>query len=353
MKAWLKGGCVSEPLFRAARNGVVERLERGHCVLADARGTVHWAVGDPDHLTYLRSSAKPMQVTALLLSGAMDKFGLEAAHVAVSCGSHHGEPRHVHTVSDLLHRAGIAPEMLRCGTHDLAASIAYSLARAGLHPSPLHNNCSGKHAGMLAAARSLGAPLATYLAPDHPVQTRILQTVSACVGIPSNRLVVGTDGCSAPNFALSMRGIARCFAQIADPSGLDGDLAAALSTAGAAMRADPWLVSGTDSLDTSLMSAFPATVISKGGAEGLQCLALPTLGLGLAVKFESGRAEGIGAVVLSILRGLGLACLPLPDAVTRFDSPPVRNHRGLVVGDTRSLVDLAGAPQFRAAPANA
>ncbi|HVA93000.1 MAG TPA: asparaginase [Chloroflexota bacterium] len=343
---------MSEPLFQARRNGVVERLERGHCVLSDARGSVLWAVGDPDHVTYLRSSAKPMQVTALLLSGAVDKFGLEAAHIAVACGSHHGEPRHVHTVSDLLRRAGVGPEMLQCGAHDLAAPIAYPLARAGLHPSPLHNNCSGKHAGMLTAAHALGAPLATYLEPGHPVQTRILQSVSACASLSPDQIVVGTDGCSAPNFALSMRRIARCFAQIADPSGLDAELATALMTAGAAMRADPWLVSGADSLDTALMGALPTTVISKGGAEGLQCLALPAHGLGLAVKFESGRAEGIGAVVLAILRGLGLISRPLPPPLARFDAPSVRNHRGLVVGDTRSLVDLAAAPQLTATPAN-
>jgi len=344
---------VSAPLFQTRRNSVVERLERGHCVVSDPRGAVVWSVGDPDHVTYLRSSAKPMQVTALLLSGAVERFALEPAHIAVSCGSHHGEPRHVHTVSDLLRRAGVAPEMLQCGTHDLAAPISYPLARAGLHPSPIHNNCSGKHAGMLAAAQAMGAPLDSYLDHGHPVQRYILQAVSACAGLAPDQITVGTDGCSAPNFALSMRHIARCFAQIADPSDREPDLAAALTAAGAAMRADPWLVSGTDSLDTALMDAFPTVVISKGGAEGLQCLALPAHGLGLAVKFESGRAEGIGAVVLAILRGLGLIGDSLPRPLARFDAPVVRNHRGITVGDSRSLVDLKAAPRLRAAPAGA
>ncbi len=339
---------MAASLFQTRRNNVVERLERGHCVLSDPQGEVVWSVGDTDHLTYLRSSAKPMQVTALLLSGAAERFALEPAHIAVSCGSHHGEPRHVHTVGDLLRRSGVAPEMLQCGTHDLAAPISYPLARAGLHPSPLHNNCSGKHAGMLAAAQAMGAPLGSYLNRDHPVQKRILQSVSRCAGVSPDRIAVGIDGCSAPNFALPMRHIARCFAQIADPSGLEPDLAAALNSAGAAMRADPWLVSGTDSLDTALMSAFPTMIISKGGAEGLQCVALPSHGLGLAVKFESGRADGIGAVVLAILRGLGMIGESVPEPLGRFDAPAVRNHRGLVVGDSRSLVDLQDAPHLRA-----
>ncbi|HXT36127.1 MAG TPA: asparaginase, partial [Chloroflexota bacterium] len=243
--------------------------------------------------------------------------------------------------------------MLQYGTHDLAAPISYPLARAGLHPSPLHNNCSGKHAGMLAAAQAMGAPLDSYLDRDHPVQRHILQAVSACAGLAPDRLAVGTDGCSAPNFALSMRHIARCFAQIADPRGLEPELAAALTSAGAAMRADPWLVSGTDSLDTALMGALPTMVISKGGAEGLQCLALPAHGLGLAVKFESGRADGIGAVVLAILRGLGLIGESLPKPLARFAAPVVRNHRGIAVGDSQSLVDLTVAPHLRAVPVDA
>lgn len=320
-------------------------------MVADTGGTVLWATGDPDHLTYLRSSAKPMQATALLLSGAVERFGLEPTHISVSCGSHHGEPRHVATVSDMLRRAGVPPEALQCGSHDLLPAIGVPLARAGLHPTPLHNNCSGKHAGMLAAAQAMGAPLDTYLEPDHPVQRHILHAVAACSGISPTSIPVGIDGCSAPNFAMPMRHMARCFAQIADPRDQEPELAGALRAAGAAMRADPWLVSGTDSLDTTLMGALP--VVSKGGAEGLLCLGLPEHGLGLAIKFESGRPDGLGAVALAILRGLGLIGHHLPDQLARFDSPLVRNHRGIPVGETRVLADLSEMPNLRAAPVRA
>jgi L-asparaginase II len=335
---------MSVPMFGSARNGVIERLERGHCVIADSRGSIVWSAGDPDHVTFLRSSSKPIQATALLLSGAVERFSLEPAHIAVACASHKGEPRHVETVSDLLRRAGVSPDTLQCGTHDLSPPVLYPLARAGMQPTPLHNNCSGKHAGMLAAAQAMGAPLDSYLEPDHPVQRGILRAMAVCSGLSEDRIATGVDGCSAPNFAIPMRAIARCFASIADPQAQASDLSRALKTAGKAMRADPWLVRGTDGLDTALMSALP--VISKGGAEGLLCLGLPDHGLGLAIKYESGRSEGAEPVLLAILRGLGIVKHPLPRALAPFDRSVVRNHRGIQVGETSVLLDLSTLPRL-------
>jgi L-asparaginase II len=338
---------MSVPLFRASRNGTIERVERGHCVLADANGNVVWSQGDPAHVTFLRSASKPIQATALVRSGAVERYGLEARHIAVSCGSHKGEPRHVETAGDMLRRAGLSPDALQCGTHDLSPPVLYPLARAGLHPTPLHNNCSGKHSGMLAAAQAMGAPIDTYLEPDHPVQRQIMQAMTACSDLPESAIAGGVDGCSAPNFALPMGTIARCFATIADPSNVDPELAAALRATGQAMRTDPWLVRGTNGLDTALMGTLP--VISKGGAEGLLCLALPEFGLGLAIKFESGRSEGAESVIVAILRGLGVATDPLPAALAPFGNSVVRNHRGIPVGDTKVLVDLSALPTLRTA----
>ena len=337
---------MSATLFATRRNGIVERLERGHCVLANALGTIVWSAGDPDHVTYMRSSAKPIQTSALILSGGADGFGLEPEHLAVCCGSHKGEPRHVRTVLDLLRRAGVPPSALQCGSHPLSEPVASRLARAGQYPTPLHNNCSGKHSGMLAAAAALGSPLGSYLDVDHPVQQLILQSVAQCAGVGTAQLHVGIDGCSAPNFALPMWRIARCFAQIATPHAIDGDLADAVQRTGAAMRAHPWLVSGMAGFDSLLMAAAPVPLVSKGGAEGLQCVAIPRMGLGLAIKFESGRSEGMGAVAIAILRGLGLFDAVFPDALRPLDQPPVRNHRGITVGDTQVLVDTATLPQL-------
>jgi L-asparaginase II len=346
-------GVVVPLVLRTTRNGVVERQEYGQCVVTDAAGSVLWHAGDPDYVTYLRSSAKPFQATALALSGAVDRFGLNPAHVAIACGSHHAEPDHVLTALDMLRRAGVSPAALQCGAHDLAEPEASRLARAGIAPTPLHNNCSGKHAGMLAAAQALGAPLGSYLDPEHPVQRLIARTLAQVSGLSPEGMHLGIDGCSAPNVAMPMRAMACAFARLGEPERVGGEVGAALAHIGAAMRRHPWMVSGTTGFDTALMGHAGIPLISKGGAEGLHCVALPTRGLGLAVKIESGRADRIGAVTIAILRGLGVLGATLHPALARFDAPPVRNHRGLLVGETQVLLDTGALAQIAARDAHA
>jgi L-asparaginase II len=337
---------VSIPLLCTTRDRIVERLERGHCAISTPRGELVWSAGDPDHETYLRSSAKPAQATALVLSGAIERFSLRPEHLAVGCGSHHGEQAHVATVLEMLERAGVPAQALQCGAHGLREPDADRLARASLTPTPLHNNCSGKHAAMLCAARALGAPLATYLASDHPVQRTILASMARCADLPERQIAVGLDGCTAPNFAMPIRHMARFFASLAAPGHLPADLAGALCRIAAAMRAHPFMVGGTGSFDTVLMRDAPIPLIAKGGAAGLQCVAIPSLGLGVAVKAESGNGDHLPSVIIAILRALGVLPGELPPSLAAFDRPAVRNHRGLRVGETRVLLDtapLAGA----------
>jgi L-asparaginase II len=329
---------VSVPLLATTRNGVVERTERGHCVVADSNGTVIWSAGDPDHVTYLRSSAKPLQATAIVMSGAMDRFNLSDSNLAVACGSHRGEPRHVRTALHTLVSAGVPPEALQCGTHELTQVSGTKLAMAGLSPTPLHNNCSGKHAGMLASTVALDCPIETYLGSDTPLQQMILATVSQCSGLPPNDIHCGLDGCSAPNFAMPMRNIARCFATIASRSGVTADLSSALHRVSNAMQGDPWLVSGTGEFDTCLMSSMAGRIVSKAGAEALQCVALPHLGIGIAVKIESGQGSGMPSVVLAVLSAIGVFGNALPAELRRFHMPAIRNHRRIQVGETRLLM---------------
>ena len=326
-----------ETLLTVSRGTVTERIDRGHCVVADTSGRVVWSAGDPRHVTFLRSSSKPFQATALVQSGALEQYSLGTDHLAIACASHHGEPGHVRAAGGMLRLAAISPAMLGCGTHDLWEPEGSALARAGIDPTPLHNNCSGKHAGMLAAARALGAPLPGYLDPDHPVQRLILANLASCAGISPGDIEPGVDGCSAPNFAMPLALMAAAFARLGRPQDA-GPLGPALDRIGQAMHRHPWLISGSDGFDTALMRYPHTRFICKGGAEGLQCVALPMLGLGLAVKVESGHGDRIGTVVLAILRGLGLLDGPLTPDLARFEDPMLRNHRGLQVGTVR--VDL-------------
>lgn len=337
---------MSTPLLSTTRGSVIERIERGHCAISTPLGELVWSAGDPDHETYLRSSAKPAQATALILSGAIERFGLRPEHLAVGCGSHHGEPEHVRAVTEMLEQAAIPAQALQCGTHGLGEPDAGRMARAGLTPTPLHNNCSGKHAAMLCAARALDAPLDSYLAPDHPVQRTILASMARCAGIPENRIAIGIDGCSAPNFAMPIRQMARYVACLAAPDHLPAELGTALCRIGSAMRTHPFMVSGTTGFDTVLMRDAPVPLIAKGGAAGLHCVAVPSLGLGLAVKAESGQGDLLASVTIAILRALGVLPDDLPPSLAAFDRPVVRNHRGLRVGETQVLLDtasLAGA----------
>ena len=332
-------------LLTVSRGTVTERVDRGHCVLADSRGRVVWSDGDSRHVTFLRSSSKPFQATALVQSGALERYRLGTDHLAIACASHHGEPGHVRAAAGILRLAAVSPAMLGCGTHDLGEPEGSALARAGMDPTPLHNNCSGKHSGMLAAAKALGAPLPTYLDPEHPVQRLILENLADCAGISPQQIEQGVDGCSAPNFAMPIAGMATAFARLGRPQEA-GALAPALRQIGEAMHRHPWLISGSDGFDTALMRYPHTKFICKAGAEGLQCVAMPTLGLGLAVKVESGHGDRIGAVVLAVLRGLGLLEGALPPDLARFEDPTLRNHRGLPVGSIRVDLDTGELPSL-------
>lgn len=337
---------MSVPLLSTTRQGVIERLERGHCVISDHTGSVIWAQGDPDHVTFMRSAAKPLQASAIVLSGALERYQLRGTHLAVACGSHQGEQRHVRAALELLEHANVPPEALQCGTHGLSEPVAVRLAEARISPTPLHNNCSGKHAGLLASTKASGVPLHRYLDPEQPVQQGIHRTVALCGNVPASRVHLGVDGCSAPNFALPMRNIATAFARIGHPENLPPEIGSALTRIASAMQAEPFLVQGTNGIDSLLMQVLGPGLVSKRGAEGLHCVALPGLGIGIALKVESGHLEGMGAVMIALLRALGVLGDQLPVELAQFDCPPIRNHRGIVVGGTQVLLTMHDLPRL-------
>jgi L-asparaginase II len=307
------------------RGEVREATHTGHLVAVDAEGRLLAALGNPDRLTYFRSSAKPFQAIATLRSGARERFGLTAEHVAVMAASHAGEPRHVDLVRDLLRRAGVPEDALACGAHWPLSESAAQAARAVM-PAPIavFNNCSGKHAGMLAAARALGAPLEGYLDPGHPVQVEVRRAVEAFTGCPTEAIRYGIDGCSAPNPAVPLR---------ASP-----DPVARLVVG--AMTEHPFLVGGTDRFDTRLMEVSRGRLLAKGGAAGLHCLVDRESGGGLAVKLESGNGALVPPAVLEALRQLGWLPEGSLDSLRALASPTLRNYRRLEVGRAYPIFEL-------------
>jgi L-asparaginase II len=315
------------PLLRIERGEVEEGLQRGHLAAVDDEGKVIASKGDPNRLTYFRSCAKPFQGIAALRTGIVERFDLTAEHVAIICASHNGEPRHVAVVRDLLAHAGIDESALQCGAHWPYDEAAASVVRREMdEPLAVFNNCSGKHSGMLAAARMLQAPLGSYLEPSHPIQQRIRQVVEEFTGCATADIVYGIDGCSAPNAAVPLAAIARSFARL-----VTSDDTAAKSAV-EAMTTHPFLVGGTRRFDTALMEVTDGRLLAKGGAAGAHCTADRRSGVGLALKLEDVDGTWVSAAAIAALTDLGWLAPAEQQALDRFAHPTLRNHKGLEVG---------------------
>lgn len=315
------------PLLRIERGEVEEGIQRGHLAAVDAEGTLLASKGDPSRLTYYRSCAKPFQAIATLRTAILERFGLTGEHVAIMCASHSGEPRHVAVVRDLLAHVGIDESALQCGAHWPYDEAAASVVRREMaEPLAVFNNCSGKHSGMLAAARVLQAPLTSYLEPSHLVQQRIRKVVEEFTGCAATDVVYGIDGCSAPNAAVPLSAMARSFGQLVasdDP---------AARTAVEAMTTHPFLVGGTKRFDTALMEVTDGLLLAKGGAAGAHCTADRRSGVGLALKLEDVDGTWVSAAVMAALTDLGWLTPAEQQALDRFAHPTLRNHKGLEVG---------------------
>jgi L-asparaginase II len=323
------------PFLRIERGEVEEGLQRGHLAAVDAGGTIVASLGDPSRLTYFRSCAKPFQAIAALRTGIVERFGLTAEHVAIMCASHSGELKHVAVVRDLLAHAEVEESALQCGAHWPYDEAAASVVRREMtDPLPVFNNCSGKHSGMLAAARVLKAPLASYLEPSHPVQLRIKQVIEQFTGCPTTDVVYGIDGCSAPNAAVPLSTMARAFALLVTSSD------SAATTAAQAMTTHPFLIGGTNRFDTALMEVTKGRLLAKGGAAGAHCTADRRSGLALALKLEDVDGTWTSAAVMAALVDLGWLGPAEQQALGSFAHPTLRNHKGLEVGRVRPLLHL-------------
>jgi L-asparaginase II len=338
-----------EPLVEVTRGGITESRHRGHVIAVEPNGQIVAYLGAPETVTYLRSSAKPHQAIPLIASGAADRFGFTEQEIALACASHNGEPIHTEVVASMLQKIGLEPSALKCGIHEpFSIEVARQLRERGEQPNVLQNNCSGKHAGMLALALHLGAPTGTYDQPDNPVQLEIGKTISQFSDVPIEDIAVGIDGCGVPVFGITIKAMALMYARlISPPAEFGAPIQDACRRIVSAMSGNPELIGGTsDRLDTEIMRAAKGRVVSKVGAEGvytigvLPCEQWPR-GLGLALKIEDGddhRARP--TVVIESLRQLGILADESLEAVARYAFFPVRNRRGDVVGEVTAEFKL-------------
>ncbi|KAM3505237.1 hypothetical protein MY10362_003077 [Beauveria mimosiformis] len=336
------------------RNGVIENRHELHAVVVDSTGKTLFVVGDPNRVTLIRSAAKPAQSVAIVETGALEKYGLDEADLALMCASHSSEDRHAERAKRILAKCGNSEQSLRCGGHPaIMPERNKAWIRAGFEPTPVWSNCSGKHAGMLAAARAMGAEQENYHVISHPLQQRVKQATEEIARLPPDQVRWAIDGCNMPAPAYPLIYLAStnaAFAEAADAVARD-DVGATTTTTPRqrnmarvfnAMSTYPEMVAGEGRFCTELMRAFERRVIGKVGADACYgvgvraCEETRRLGavgsVGIAAKIEDGNMDILYSAVAEILARLEIGTAKMRAALDSFHSVAVKNTVGVVTG---------------------
>lgn len=339
------------PLFKTLRGDVVESIYYGAVAVVTAEGDLYAWAGDPNIVTFLRSSAKPFQAVPLVEMGGLDRFQMTGEELAISCASHSSTDTHIRTVYSLQSKIGVAEDDLLCCTHQPFDKASRSKLRdQGKSPTQNHHNCSGKHTGMLAQAALMGASKERYTEIDHPVQQQILETFSDFCNLDPVQVQIGRDGCSVPTFAVPLFNAALGWARLVKPDGFPESRSRACQEITTAMGNHPFLVAGPGRLDTRLMELAKGKIISKAGAEAYQAAGLfenaiapgsPALGITLKIASGDLGKRALGAVMIEVLRQLKLLS---PEQVNELsDLGPAlkyRNRCQIQIGEGKPCFQL-------------
>ena len=319
------------------RGSIAESRHSIQAVVADASGAILAGTESPELITSFRSAAKPYQLLPFVERGHAGRLGLTDEHLAIMAASHTGSPYHVGLVRDLLGRIQLGVNTLACG-YD-APLDAESLKHLETHPeerTALYNNCSGKHAGMLAHCLAEGWPIEGYERPEHPLQQRLRDTVAEMCDVPPNALRVGIDGCNVWVFGAPLHAMAKSYARFAAATGSGDARERALDRIRRAMVRYPATTGGAQRFSTALMEVAGGTLVSKGGAEGLECVGVAGRNIGIALKCEDGRPRGVAPAVVALLEYLGLLSAEQVARLESWARPVVRNVVGKTVGEVRA-----------------
>jgi L-asparaginase II len=329
------------PLIAAVRGEAAESVHYGSLAVVASSGESLHGVGDTQYPIFARSTLKPFQALPFILDGGAGRFGFSTEQVALLCASHSGEPRHVAAVADMLARIGCTEADLQCGCHVPGFYAATGQTPPpDLKPSPLQNNCSGKHAGFLAWCRLHDQPIADYLDPDHPLQQTIRRTVARLAGLDEGAMPMGIDGCGAPIYALPPARLAYLYARLAGAESDRGDDDAALATLFTAMSAHPEMVSGRGRADLTLAQTAPGDWVAKGGADGVQALGIRSRGVGVVIKIADGSARALRVATGAVISQLGLLPAGSAAPVARWHEETIYNHAGRPTGRIVAVFEL-------------
>ncbi|RUW51999.1 asparaginase [Mesorhizobium sp. M1A.F.Ca.ET.072.01.1.1] len=329
-------------LVEVTRGAVVESAHRGAVSVFDADGKPVWEIGDTARPVFPRSAVKAIQALPLLESGAADAYGFGDRELALACASHSGEQAHVELAQAMLAKAGLDKTALECGAHWPSSHVAtIALARTGSAPNPLHNNCSGKHAGFLCTCVYSGIAHGGYVKAGHALQEMVRDAMQSVTGAAHDVDHCGTDGCSIPTYAVPLKSFALGFARMATGGGFAPERAKAAKRLLSACMAEPFLVAGTGKADLALMRAAPGRIFVKTGAEGVYCAALPELGLGIALKCDDGASRTSEVMIAAVLAKLLRSDEALAAKLAELAHPPVESRIGAKVGLLRPTAALA------------
>ena len=332
------------PLIDTYRGGTLECRHFGAVAVADTAGRVLARAGDPHWLTFTRSTLKALQALPFVEGGGPAHFGFSERQVAMLCASHSGETMHVQEVQGMLDRAGLTHRVLQCGCHvPMYVDVGVAPAPAPGTWDERHHNCSGKHAGFVAWCVQHGQPVESYLEAGHPLQQAIRRGVARAAGLEPDRMKAGTDGCSAPNYAMPLSHLAHAYARLATGE-RDPEFGESFALLSRAMTAHPDLVSGTGRNDLAFMQVGRGDWVAKAGADGVQVVGSVSRGQALAIKVSDGNKTAVHAATVEVLDQLGWLDERQREELRPWRFAEIASVKGATVGERRPAFRLETAP---------
>jgi len=328
-------------LVEVTRANIVESVHYGDVVVVNYDGKILYELGDPNRLTFMRSSAKPIYAVAIFENNIIEKYGLDLKEAALLFSSHSGEKEHIEILNNIMEKTGIELEALQCGVHEpINKEAARELLSAGKEPNRLHCNCSGKHMGYIAAAKSKGIPVENYYKPEHEFQKDILKVLADFSGIEESNIIKGIDGCGMTVHAIPLKNIATAYANLCNEKFMDGKYSKSQNYVLSAMTMYPEMIAGNGRLDTELMKNYGDRVIGKFGNEGVYCLGIVGRSIGMAVKIDDGNSRAVGPVILEALLQMGVLKKEEVEKLREFWNPELLNNKSERIGEIKAVFKM-------------
>lgn len=323
-------------LVEVYRGGLLESFHRGVVCVVNEQNEIIFSLGDTEQLCYPRSAMKLLQVIPLIVNGGVEKFNFTLEEIAVMCGSHNAESEHLRVVNSILQKIGLSPDNLNCGVqYPSSKKDANALIKADVKPHHIHNNCSGKHAGMLATCVLMNWPTEDYINPNHPLQKAIREICSLMYEYPEQKMITALDGCSAPIFSVPVKNQAIAYKNLVSNNHLPDVVKEACEVVVKAVSAYPFMVAGSKRYCTDMMQVTAPQIIGKTGAEGIFCMTFTEQKLGVCIKIDDGKMLPQYNVAQALINASGLFNEDELAPLQHHLQAPITNFNKLTTGEIK------------------